>query len=83
MPIGIIIWLILIIIIDTLSNPASWIIDLTLIGISIVFISVWGLLANFTEKRADKRAQTDREKAIDEWERKWERKWGRRHPSRK
>lgn len=82
MPIGIIIWLILIIIIDTLSNPASWIIDLTLIGISIVFISVWGLLSHFMNNRADKRtqkAQTDREKAIDEWERKW----GRRHPSRK
>ena len=82
MPIGIIVWLVLIIIIATLSNPYSWIIDLTLIGIAIAFISFGALLAHFTEKRADKRteeAQSDREKAIDEWEKKW----GRKHPTRK
>ena len=70
--IGIIVWLLLIIIIATLSNPASWIIDLTLIGIAIAFVFVLWLLAHFTEKRADKRtkeAHEEREKAIDEWER--------------
>ena len=82
MPIGIIVWLLLIIIIATLSNPYSWIIDLTLTGIAIVVVFVLWLLAHFTEKRADKRteeAQRDREKAIDEWEKKW----GRKHPTRK
>lgn len=79
MPIGIIVWLVLIIIIDTLSNPSSWIIDLTLLGIAIVFISVWGLIAHFMGKRGKNLEDTDREKAIDEWERKW----GRKHPSRK
>ncbi len=81
MPLALIIWLVLIIIIATLSNPGSWIIDLTLIAIAIVFIFVLGLLAHFTEKRANKRtedASTEREKAIDEWEKKW----GRRHPTR-
>lgn len=79
MPIGIIVWLILIFIIVTLSIPYSWIIDLTLFGIAIAFIFVWGILTHFMEKRAYKRAKEDREKAIDEWERKW----GRKHPTRK
>ncbi|MDE5839423.1 MAG: hypothetical protein K2H49_00735 [Muribaculaceae bacterium] len=51
-------------------------------GIAIVVVFVLWLLAHFTEKRADKRteeAQRDREKAIDEWEKKW----GRKHPTRK
>lgn len=82
MPIGILIWLILIIIIAALSCSSAWIIFLTLIGIAIAIISVFGLLAHFTEKRADKRTdedREDREKAIDEWEKKW----GRKHPTRK
>ena len=81
MPLGIIIWLVLIIIIATLANPGSWIIDLTLMAIAIVFISIWGLLAHFLGKRNQKRTEesnAEREQAIDEWEKKW----GRKHPTR-
>lgn len=66
MPIGILVWLVLIIIIATLSNPYSWIIDLTLIGIAVLVITALWLLARFTDKRT-RENQKESEKMYREW----------------
>lgn len=80
--IGIIIWLLLIFIIAVCACPGFLVALATIFGICTLGIFVLWLLAKLTDKRANRRAEeahTEREKAIDEWERKW----GRRHPSRK
>ena len=76
--IGIIIWLLLIFIIAVCACPGFLVALATIFGICAFGIFVLWLLAKLSDKRAEE-VHTEREKAIDEWERKW----GRRHPSRK
>ena len=80
--IGIIVWLLLIFIIAVCACPGFLTALATIFGICAFGIFVLWLLARITDKSAKRRveeARKEREKAIDEWERKW----GRRHPSRK
>ena len=76
--IGIIVWLLLIIIIALCACPGFLAALATIFGICAFGILILWLLAKLTDKRTEE-AHTDREKAIDEWERKW----GKHHPSRK
>ena len=80
--IGIIIWLLLIFIIAVCACPGFLTALATIFGICALGILILWLLAKLTEKSAEKKAEearTEREKAIDEWERKW----GRKHFTRK
>lgn len=81
MPIGIIVWLVLIFIIACCASPGFPVTLAIIFGICAFGILVLWLLAKLTDKQdeGDNEDNTDREKAIDEWERKWKRK----HPSRK
>lgn len=81
MPLAIIIWLVLIFIIAVCACPGFVPALFTIFGICALGILVVWLLADLTDKRNKKRteeARIEREKAIDEWEKKW----GRRHPTR-
>lgn len=79
--VGIIIWLLLIIVIAFCACPGFLAALATIFGICALGILVLWLLAKLTGKREDEtqEAHTDRERAINEWERKW----GRKHPTRK
>lgn len=71
--IGILPWLI----IFWLAVPGSFTATVVILLICAFGILTLWILAKLTDKRAEK-ARTDREKAIDEWEKKWKRP----HPSR-
>ena len=80
--IGIIVWLLLIFIIAVCACPGFLAALGVIFGICAFGIFVLWLLAGITDKSAKRRAEEareEREKAVDEWERKW----GRHHPSRK
>ena len=78
MPIGIIIWLILIFIIAVCSCPGF----LTVLAVILGIFCIGGIIVSFLGrsigKRIEKDTGIDRERAIDEWEKKW----GRPHPTR-
>ena len=79
---GIIIILLLIFIIAVCACPGFLAALGVIFGLCALGILILWLLARITGKSARRRAgevREEREKAIDEWERKW----GRRHPSRK
>ncbi|MDE6697401.1 MAG: hypothetical protein K2K25_11025 [Muribaculaceae bacterium] len=73
--------MVLIFIIAICACPGFLTALVVIFGICALGILVLWLLAKLTDKRADKRAeeaQAERERAIDEWEKKW----GRKHPTR-
>lgn len=74
---GIYIWALFIIIIAIAAT--GW----EVVLFPVIGVTIWLLIAlvidRWNEKRDLRRSQIDREKAIDEWERKWHRK----HQARK
>lgn len=76
--IGIIVWLVLIFIIAVCASPGFLTALAVIFGIFVLGIFILWLLAKLTGKQDDD-TRKDREKAIDEWEKKW----GRKHPTRK
>ena len=79
MPIGIIIWLILIVLIAC-TLPGYLPMLLTLLGIAAAGFSLYAFICNRINNRqeSEEYRAKDREKAIDAWEKKWK----RTHPSR-
>ena len=80
--IGIIVWLLLIFIIALCACPGFLVALAVIFGICAFGILILWLLAKLTDKSVKKRAEEaheEREKAINEWEKKW----GRKHPTRK
>ena len=77
MPLALIIWLVLIFIIAVCTCPGFLTALFTIFSITIMGIFVLWFLAKLTDKQVGKR-NIEREKAIDEWEKKWKRK----HPTR-
>ena len=77
MPLGIIIWSVLIFIIAVCACPGFLTALVVIFGICALGILVLCLLAKLTDKRTEE-SNAEREKAIDEWERKW----GRKYPTR-
>lgn len=86
MPIGIIVWLLLIIIIAVCACPGFLAALGISLGILIIGIFIFWLIARLIDKREEREYETpeesappNREEAIKEWEKKW----GRIHPTRK
>ena len=79
MPIGIIIWFILIVLIAC-TLPGYLPMLLTLLGIAAGAFSIYAFICNRTNElhESEQYRAMDREKAIDAWEKKWK----RTHPSR-
>ena len=80
MPIGIIIWLILIFLIAC-AQPGYLPMLLALFAIAAVVFSLYAYIRNRINNRHEESEQyraMNREKAIDAWEKKWK----RTHPSR-
>lgn len=74
---GIIVWFLLIFIIACCACPGFLAALAVIFGICALGILVLWLLAKLTDKRTEE-TPADREKEIDEWEKKWK----RTHPSR-
>lgn len=78
MPIGIIVWVVLICVIAICTSPGV----LNFLAVILGIFCIGGIIVSFVGrsigKRIEKDTGIDRERAIDEWEKKW----GRPHPMR-